>query len=248
MEGQGPEARVSFDLPRNVILPVDEVDVRLEPGPHPFERDNAEAIAENWRREAAANPALFDGTVVLLSALAWRNNRLVGRCHAVRYSTFMLWRCNRHVAGAEHAYAHAMLVAGDNALVAIRMASHTVNAGRVYFAAGSFEPVDFRDGLVDVDFNMIREVREETGLDIAGAARGRRYYAMSTASGTVIFRRYRETASADDIARRVSAFVAGETEPEIEGPVIIRDAADLPDGLMPHMKPLIEWHFAGSDG
>jgi 8-oxo-dGTP pyrophosphatase MutT (NUDIX family) len=128
------------------------------------------------------------------------------------------------------------------------MASHTVNAGRIYFAAGSFEPVDFRDGLVDVDFNMIREVREETGLDIAGAARGRRYYAMSTARGTVIFRRYRETASADDIARRVSAFVAGETEPEIEGPVIIRDAADLPDGLMPHMKPLIEWHFAGSDG
>ena len=43
-------------------------------------------------------------------------------------------------------------------------------AGRVYFAAGSFEPVDFRDGLVDVDFNMIREVREETGLDLSGAS------------------------------------------------------------------------------
>jgi 8-oxo-dGTP pyrophosphatase MutT (NUDIX family) len=236
---------MSFDLPRNVILPVDAVDVRLDPGPHPFERDNARAIAENWGREIAANPALFDGTVVLLSALSYRHNSLVGRCHAVRYSTFMLWRGNRQVAGAEHAYAHAMLVAGDNALVAIRMASHTVNAGRVYFAAGSFEPADFRDGLVDVDFNMIREVREETGLDLAGAARGRRYYALSTASGTVIFRRYRETASADEIAQRISAFVATETEPEIEGPVIIRDADNLPDGLMPHMKPLIEWHFAG---
>ena len=32
--------------------------------------DNAEAIAENWQRETAANPALFDGTVVLLSQLA----------------------------------------------------------------------------------------------------------------------------------------------------------------------------------
>ena len=29
-----------------------------------------QAIAENWQREIAANPALFDGTVVLLSALA----------------------------------------------------------------------------------------------------------------------------------------------------------------------------------
>jgi hypothetical protein len=29
--------------------------------------------------------------------------------------------------------------------------------------------------------------------------------------------------------------------------VIIRDATDLPDGLMGHMKPLIAWHFADSE-
>ncbi|WP_027160568.1 hypothetical protein [Mesorhizobium sp. WSM1293] len=235
---------MSFDLPRNVILPVDAIDVRLDPGPHPFARDNAEAIAENWQHEIAANPALFDGMVVLLSQLAYRDNRLAGRCHAVNYSTFMLWRKRRENSGAEHAYAHAMLVAADNALVAIRMGPHTVNAGRVYFAAGSFEPVDFRDGLVDVDFNMMREVREETGLDLSGAERGKRYHAMSTNSGTVIFRRYHAAAPADEIAQRISAFVATETEPEIDGPVIIRHAADLPVGLSPHMKPLIEWHFA----
>ncbi|RWE76319.1 hypothetical protein [Mesorhizobium sp.] len=238
---------MSFDLPRNVILPVDAIDVRLDPGPHPFAVSNAEAIAENWRQEIAAKPALFDGTVVLLSELAYRDSRLVGRCHAVNYSTFMLWRKRRENSGAEHAYAHAMLVAGDNALVAIRMGRHTVNAGRVYFAAGSFEPVDFRDGLVDIDFNMIREVGEETGLDLSAAERAQRYHALSTASGTVIFRRYRIAEPADELARRISAFVAAEADPEIEGPVIIRHAADLPDGLMGHMKPLIEWHFDGSD-
>ncbi|TPI40012.1 hypothetical protein FJW07_11545 [Mesorhizobium sp. B3-1-9] len=238
---------MSFDLPRNVILPVDAVDVRLDTGPHPFALSNAAAIAENWRQETAANPALFDGTVVLLSELAYRGGRLVGRCHAVNYSTFLLWRKRREISGAEHAYAHAMLVAGDNALVAIRMGPHTVNAGRVYFAAGSFEPIDFRDGLVDVDFNMIREVREETGLDLSEAERGRHYHALSTPSGTVIFRRYRVAEPADELARRITAFVATETDPEIEGPVIIRHAGDLPDGLMPHMKPLIEWHFAGHD-
>jgi len=237
---------LSFDLPRNVILPVDAIDVRLDPGPHPFAVSNAESIAENWRQEMAANPALFDGTVVLLSELAYRDSRLVGRCHAVKYSTFLLWRKRRENSGAEHAYAHAMLVAGDNALVAIRMGRHTVNAGRVYFAAGSFEPIDFRDGMVDVDFNMIREVGEETGLDLSTAERGRRWYALSMPSGTVIFRRYRVAEPADELARRISAFVAAEAEPEIEGPVIIRNAADLADGLMAHMKPLIEWHFAST--
>jgi 8-oxo-dGTP pyrophosphatase MutT (NUDIX family) len=183
--------------------------------------------------------------VVLLSQLAYRNRRLVGRCHAVNYSTFMLWRRRREASGAGHAYAHAMLVAGDNALVAIRMGKHTVNAGRVYFAAGSFEPVDFRDGMVDVDFNMIREVREETGIDLSAVRRGARWHALSTASGTVIFRRYHVEETADEIARRISSFVAAEAEPEIEGPVIMRHAADLPDGLAPHMKPLVEWHFSG---
>ncbi|RWE32709.1 MAG: hypothetical protein EOS78_23720 [Mesorhizobium sp.] len=235
---------MSFDLPRNVILPVDAIDVRLDPGPHPFAVDNVEAIVENWRLETAANPALFDGIVVLLSELSYRDRRLIGRCHAVNYSTFMLWRKQRENSGAEHAYGHAVLVAGDNALVAIRMGQRTVNAGRVYFAAGSFEPIDFRDGLVDVDFNMIREVREETGLDLSDARRGVRWHALSTASGTVIFRRYHVDEPADEIASRIRAFVATEADPEIEEPVIIRHAADLPDGLSPHMKPLIEWHFA----
>ena len=48
--------------------------------------------------------------------------------------------------------------AAGNALVAIRMGAHTVNAGKVYFAAGSFEPEDFPDGVVDAHGNMAREV------------------------------------------------------------------------------------------
>jgi 8-oxo-dGTP pyrophosphatase MutT (NUDIX family) len=236
---------VTFDIPSNLIVPVDVVDVRLDPEPHPFETANAAAIEENWRAETRANPSLFDGTVVLLSRLAYDGGRFEGRCHAVRYATFMHWRRERANTAAGHVFAHAMLVSRDNALVAIRMAANTVNAGRIYFAAGSFEPVDFADGAADVDFNMIREVAEETGLDISSVPRGERYYALSTERGTVLFRRYFLDENADEISRRIETFVAGVMDPEISGPVIIRGAHDLPGGLMPHMKPLIEWHFAG---
>ncbi len=201
---------MSFALPRDVILPVDQIDVRLDPSPHPFERDNADAIAENWQREIAAKPALFDGTVVLLSEFGYADRRLFGRCHAVRYSTFLYWRRDR-VGTAAHAFAHPMLVTKDNALVAIRMAAHTVNAGSVYFAAGSFEPEDFPDGVVDPHGNMVREVLEETGLDISDARRGERHYALATERGTVIFRRYFLDEDADEIAARIRDFVAGES-------------------------------------
>ena len=234
---------MSISLPLGVILPVDEIDVVLDPSRHPFEVRRERAITENWREEIAAKPALFDGEVALLSAFGYDAGRLFGRCHAVRYSTFLYWRKDR-VATAAHAFAHPMLVTNDNALIAIRMASHTVNAGRVYFAAGSFEPEDFPDGQVDAHGNMVREVREETGLDISGVRRGDRYYALATERGTVIFRRYHLDASADEIAVRIRDFVASEVEPEIDGPVIIRDANDLPAGLMEHMKPLVAWHFS----
>lgn len=237
---------MSFDLPQNVVLPVDEIDVRLDPAPHPFERDNLPAIEKNWLRETAINPHIFDGAVALLSELSYHDGRLTGRCHIVRYATFMYWRRNRLAPNAGHAFAHAMLVAGDGALVAIRMGPQTVNAGRVYFAAGSFELEDFRDGQVDVAYNMRREVMEEIGIDLAEADSqpGQRHYLLSTSSGTVIFRRYRMQANANQLINRINAFVATQEEPEIAGPVIIHSANDLPDNIAPHMKPLVEWHFS----
>jgi 8-oxo-dGTP pyrophosphatase MutT (NUDIX family) len=237
---------MSFDLPRDIVLPVDTVDVRLDPAPHPFESANLRAIEENWLHEVTINPHLFDGTVALLSELSYRDGRLAGRCHIVRYATFMYWRRNRQTPGAGHAFAHAMLVSSDNALVAIRMGPHTVNAGRVYFAAGSFELEDFRDGVVDVDSNMVREVKEETGIDLAEALPDRRYHILSSRNGTVIFRRYRVALTANAMITRINDFVAGEDEPEIAAPVVIHSENDLPDDLAPHMQPLIEWHFSGA--
>jgi 8-oxo-dGTP pyrophosphatase MutT (NUDIX family) len=238
---------LSFDLPRNTILAVDAVDVALDPEPHPFEAGNRAAIDTNWRAETAANPALFDGTVVLLSSLAYRERRLVGRCHAIRYASFLYWRRHRDTSRAEHSFAHAVLVARDNALVAVRMGPHTANPGRVYFAAGSFEPVDFRDGKVDLHANMEREVGEETGIALAVAPRDANCHFISIETGTVIFRRYFLDEDSETIAAKVRAFVAAETDPEIEGPVVIRHADDLPEGLAPQMKPIVDWHFSRAE-
>lgn len=231
-----------FDLPTERIFAVDEVTVRLDPAPHPLAA-NRTAIDENWRREVERQPSVFNGEVALLSSLALRGRKLEGVCHIVDYATFLYWRSLRPIEDAGHAYAHAIPVTSDNALVAVRMGGATVNAGQVYFAAGSFEPVDFRDGLVDPEFNMRREVAEETGLDIAGLDRDPAYHGLSRTTGTVLFRRYFLPFDAAEAERRIRAHVAAEDEPEIEGPVIIRAQDDLPPGLADQMPALIEWHF-----
>lgn len=240
---------MAFDIPRDVILKVDDVEVRLDRSQHPFERAHEAEIEANWTMETKAQPALFDGRVALLSHLVLDGRRLVGMSHAVRYATFLYWRRHKALDTAQHVFAHAALVTSDGALLAIRMGSKTVNAGHVYFAAGSFEPEDFGpDGLADLAGNMAREVREETGLTIAEYPRDPGYHAFSQAAGTVLFRRYYLDIDAATAASRIAAFVAAEPDPEIEGPVIIRGATDLPEGILPHMVAIVCWHFATVEG
>jgi 8-oxo-dGTP pyrophosphatase MutT (NUDIX family) len=235
----------SFDVPRETILPVTNCRLRLDPSPHPFETMNREAIAENWRREKAAKPALFDGMAVLLSRLAYSDGLLDGLCHAARYSTFMLWRQRRPVAGAQHIYAQAVPVGADGALLAVRMGGHTANPGKVYFASGSFEPPDeFPDGIADVQGNMARELAEETGLDLFAGHPAGPLHMLWRETGVVLFRRHVFDETAAVLAERVKTFVAADPDPEIEGPVVISGPEDLPARLQDHMPPIIDWHFS----
>jgi 8-oxo-dGTP pyrophosphatase MutT (NUDIX family) len=235
---------MAFDLPRDVVFPVEAVAVRLLPGPHPYETANLPAIDANWAAESAANPALFDGRITLLSALAYRGRQLVGTCHLVRFATFLHWRKNRAVEGAEHCFAQAVPVAADNHLIAARMGGQTLNAGRVYFPAGSFEAEDFSsDGLVDADGNMAREVFEETGIKLRDLRRDALFHALSTEAGTVIFRRYYLDDPAEAVAAKVRDFIAADPHAELAEPVIIRSAADRPAGLAAYIPDVLHWHF-----
>src|SRR5690242_7471293 len=127
-----------FDIPRGNVFPVERVEVAILPGPHPFEAENLAAIDADWARQQAANPALFDGRIALLAGLSYAERRLTGACHLARYASFLFWRKERRQTGG-HAFAHAMPVTSDGALIAVRMGSQTANPGAVYFAAGSFE-------------------------------------------------------------------------------------------------------------
>jgi 8-oxo-dGTP pyrophosphatase MutT (NUDIX family) len=233
-----------FEIPRGTIVPVASVDVRLDPEPHPFELENMVLIEENWRREHAANPRLYDGTLTLPSELKLNSRgELIGRCHVARFATMLYWRKNKGSPDIEHCFAQAALVAGDGALIAVRMGQHTANAGRVYFAAGSFEPEDFIDGRADTVANMHREVMEETGLDLTHTPREPGYHLHSINGSTMLFRRYYLDEAAETVADRIRAFVASEVEPEIEGPVIVRSARDLPEGTLNHLAAVARWHF-----
>ncbi len=242
MSGQAPEMR--FDLPQGRVVPVRDVSIVVDPLPHPYETSMAEEIERNWLAEHEANPALFDGRICMLAEAAFARGRLTGRCHLVRFATLLHWRKNRAGAEAEHIFAHAVPVSSDGALVAIRMGAQTANPGRVYFAAGSFDHDDIFDGRIDVKANMRREVLEETGIDLDTARAEFGYRLFASNRQTVLLRRYYFDATAQELAEGIAGHVAQEPNPEIEGPLIIRDSAGLPQSAAAHMSPIVDWHFS----
>lgn len=237
-----------LDLPAGRVVPVASCTLRLDPAPHALEMAAGAEIDANWIAERRARPAIHDGRVALFSRLSWDGAALTGTCHIVRYATFLYWRGGGRREMARHLYAHAVLAAADGPLVAVRMGGHTVNAGRVYFAAGSLEPDDFRDGAADLDANMRREVMEETGLDLAGMRADPALHALALETGTVVLRRYVSPLPAAEIVERVAAHVAAEAEPEIAGVVVIDRPRPAIEGLARQMPAILDWHFSNPPG
>ena len=228
----------------NRLLPAREVTLRLAAAPHPYEMLHAQDIEANWQAERARNPALFDGRTVLFSRIGLQDGHLVGACHEVRYASLLHWRLARRTDMAAHLFAMALPVTADGAVLTVRMAPWTANAGQIYFAGGSLEPDDFVHAVADVDGNMQREVLEETGLALEGIPRDARYRVVRTDRGVVVIRRYALPQTAGEVEDRIRAFVAGETRPEIVEPVLLTRGSPPDPALQPWVRRIVDWHFA----
>ncbi|AYG66587.1 MULTISPECIES: NUDIX hydrolase [unclassified Rhizobium] len=228
--------------PEGTIFPISSIDLAVFPGEHPFHLREQEAARENWAREIAANPSLYDGRMVFQHRLSIIGGAVKGEAYIVPFSTFLWWRKQRQPGGF-HLFAFAVTVSSDGAIIAIRMAPHTSNPGQVYCAAGSMDENDVVDGRGDVEGNMRREVLEETGLDLNDATADPGYYAMHIKRSVTLLRVFRFPWTAEDMLRRIEAHMLVSEEDEVDGVVAIRSADPAAHPYNIAMLPILAWYF-----
>jgi 8-oxo-dGTP pyrophosphatase MutT (NUDIX family) len=224
---------------------LEEVRLTLSETPLPYEAANRAAIESHWSEIHAANPRLWNGPSFMFDNVGIEDGVLHGAGHRTDFATFMHWRENGRPDEVVHITGTALPVTADGALFAVRMASHTANAGDVYFPAGSFDAEDLVGGQFDVTRNVARELEEETGFRFDTVI-DRAFIAAFDNGVFHITRRNRLAGSYDACARMLAEHQAATGDDELAGPVRIRPGDGSMGQLRPYARMLAEWHFANS--
>lgn len=231
-------------IPENRVFGIDAVRLQVDPAEHPWRMAEQAAIEAHWAREQVKRPWLFNGTVMFHRGLTFEDGTISGVSHRMPYAALLHWVETQPAADAWHLFGSAVILSSDGAMMLIRMAAKTANAGKVYAPAGSLDESDIKGGEVDVEGSIYREAREETGLDLSQASAEKQLLCWRRGGRVAVFRRFRLGETADQLAARIREHIRTGAEEEIEDVVVVRTPQDAGPTAPPYMRAMVEFHFA----
>jgi 8-oxo-dGTP pyrophosphatase MutT (NUDIX family) len=242
MEDFRPTAQSRLDRVRTLrhdlrmslpVIPIDHLAFAFEPRPWRFAEERRAEIDAHFAARRAQRPQIWNGRVVLASRYSIDDARLAGRCFETDFASFLAWRdWGFPAADANNVFAMGALRSRDGAFLLGVMGAHTVNAGRIYFPAGTPEPEDVADGALDLAGNVVREVAEETGLTSDDYAIAPGWHAIPAGLRLALMKVLDADATALDLQRRMREHIARDKHPELSDIRIVRGPTDF-DPMMP---------------
>jgi 8-oxo-dGTP pyrophosphatase MutT (NUDIX family) len=221
------------------ILEVGELDLAFEPSRWEFADHQAAAIAAHWGRLTKAKPSLFNGRVLLLGHRLIEVGsdgllKLSGVFFETDYADFLAWTAFGHPGEpVDNCFSMAALRSDDGAFLLGEMAHHTYSAGQVYFPAGTPDPNDVFDGMVDLEASARRELLEETGLLAGETNMAPDWTVVMTPQRIACMKLMTFPLPADRLKARIEAFLARDPLAEFSRIHIVRDPHDIDETRMP---------------
>jgi 8-oxo-dGTP pyrophosphatase MutT (NUDIX family) len=221
------------------LLKVGELDLSFEPSRWAFAERRADSIAAHWARLRKTKPMLFNGRVLLLGRRAIETRadgvlRLSGAFFETDYADYLAWEefgdPDEPVANC---FSMAALRAADGAFLLGEMAQHTVNAGQIYFPAGTPDPSDVFDDRVDLDASARRELLEETGVDADEASVAPGWTLVFTPQRIACMKLMTLAAPAAMLKARIDAHLARDPHAELSRMHVVRGPRDIDESRVP---------------
>ena len=216
------------------IVEIDRVEIVIEPWHWEFAVNRRVEIDRHFAELQHRRPAIWNGRVLMLHRYAIRDGVLSGACFETDYASFCAWReWDFPDTNVYNVFAAAALRSADGAYLVGEMAHDSAAAGLLYFPCGTPEAADLgATGALDVTSNLTRELKEETGLDIAEFAAAPGWRMVRERCYIGLLKPLTAAENARALRARIMRYLAGETAPELVDIHIVRGGADL-DPRMP---------------
>ena len=225
---------------------VTTLDLNVEPFAWPFAAERRGEIDAHFAGKRREKPEIWNGRVLL-----GRNAVHAGEHLRADFSRPILrvsWRGAIGVFRTQsvfNGFGMGALQSSDGAFLLGEMGSHTANAGRIYFPAGTPDPDDVRDGMLDLAGSIVREVTEETGLDAADYTMDTHWTCVFAGPSIAMIRILRVDMSGEALKARIEANLARETQPELCAIHLVRSRSDLVPVMPRFVSAFLEAQFSG---
>jgi hypothetical protein len=217
-----------------VIHRVTALDLKVEAWPWPWAAAERERIAAHFVEKQRERPKIWNGRVLLARKAVFSGGRLSASYFETDFANLLAWRDwgvpDRTIFNG---FGMGALRSSDGAFVLGEMDGATVNAGSIYFPAGTPDPNDVADGALDLAGSVAREMEEETGL-MPGDYRPAPHWDCVVVDAAVAMIRILEIdMPGDALKTRIEANLARQEHPELCGIHLARTRADF-HASMPH--------------
>ena len=211
--------------------------------PWAYAEEHKSQTAAHWGEAQRARPKLFDGTIFLLAKYELQDEALSGTLVRTDFKSFLYWREQGYPeCGLRDAFGAAVLRSREgHVLLGLQSDGH-LNSGLAYPPSGMIDLDDVRDGTIDIDASIVRELEEETGLRPADFEQVPGYILTMVPPFVAIAVEWRSALPAETLRDRILAHIAREAEPELADVVIVRAASDIGSlPLQPYAVPLLQF-------
>ena len=207
--------------------------------------ENAAAIKRFWNKAQAEKPAMFNGPVLVMKGHGVGHGVLAGKVLTTDFASFLYWKDKGlpDEAGVRNVFGCAVVRSRDGHLLFGRMGPHTAASGRVYPMAGTPDPEDVKDGKLDIEGSIVRELMEEAGLAATDAQREPGYLLIEDGGMCSLSALFTFDAPSRELKTRMMAHIEMQAQSELDEIVVFRRAAFHVHHRMPGFARTLVQHL-----
>jgi hypothetical protein len=236
----------------NGVYRVGRIETAFAPAPWAFAEREAARIDAHWARALSEKPKLFDGRVLMLrDAEIVEGDLFRGTFFDTNFRNFHAWFAFGFPDDAAYnCFSMAALRSSDGAFLLGEMGAHTMNAGQIYFAAGTPDLSDLFGDRVDLAASVEREMEEETGIGPGEAPPAPGWTLVVSGQKIACLQERHLPVPAAQACARVDDYLARDPDPELArlhaafGPDDI-DPARMPDFIQSYLRSVFAAQPAG---